>query len=60
MTKYCTDLCIKKELGEDEDKKTKWTMLFSRAPMDRDLCIYACYFCCNNRVPDNDEDDKKD
>ena len=28
----CTDLCIKKELGEDEDKKPKWTMLFSRAP----------------------------
>lgn len=54
----CTDLCIKKELGEDENKKGKWTMLFARAPMDSDLCINACYYGCNNRVPD--DDDNKD
>ncbi len=33
-------------------------MFFARAPMDSDLCINACYYGCNNRVPD--DDDNKD
>lgn len=31
---FCSGLCIKDELGEDEDKKGKWTTYFARAPMD--------------------------
>ena len=55
----CADLCIKKELGDDDNKKPQWTMLFSRAPVDSDKCITACYFGCANRDPE-DDDDKKD
>lgn len=54
----CTELCIKKELGEDENKKAGWTMYLSRAPLNSDKCITACYFGCINRVQDDDE--KKD
>lgn len=52
----CTELCIKKELGEDDNKKGSWTMLFSRAPVNSDKCIEACYFGCLNRVKDEGDD----
>jgi hypothetical protein len=54
----CADLCIKKELGDDDNKKASWTMYFSRAPNNSDACISACYFGCMNRVPDDDDDKK--
>ncbi len=61
---FCSDLCIKKELGEDENKKPGWTMYFSRAPINSDTCITACYFGCMNKDPEDDDggkgDDKKD
>ena len=57
---FCSDLCIKKELGEDENKKPGWTMYLSRAPINSDACITACYFGCMNRDPPEDDDgDKK-
>ena len=52
----CSSLCIKQELGDDDNKKGSWTMWFSRAPVDSDACIAACYFGCSNRVKDDDDD----
>lgn len=51
----CTELCIKKELGDDENKKASWTMYFSRAPINSDSCIEACYLGCVNRVKEDDD-----
>jgi hypothetical protein len=51
----CTEVCIKRELGEDENKKGSWSMLLSRAPVNSDKCIEACYYGCLNRVKDQDE-----
>eukprot|EP00352_Strombidinopsis_acuminata_P007242 CAMPEP_0176378002 /NCGR_PEP_ID=MMETSP0126-20121128/29307_1 /TAXON_ID=141414 ORGANISM="Strombidinopsis acuminatum, Strain SPMC142" /NCGR_SAMPLE_ID=MMETSP0126 /ASSEMBLY_ACC=CAM_ASM_000229 /LENGTH=75 /DNA_ID=CAMNT_0017740113 /DNA_START=83 /DNA_END=310 /DNA_ORIENTATION=+ len=53
-TEFCDSLCIKEELGEDGDKKPKWTALFARAPMDSDKCLEACINGCMAR---GDEDD---
>ena len=50
----CTELCIKKELGDDDNKKASWTMYFSRAPINSDSCIEACYHGCVNRVKEDD------
>ena len=51
---FCGSLCIKDALGEDDDKKGKWTTLFARAPMDSDQCLSACYTGCQNMVQDDD------
>lgn len=52
----CQELCIKKELGDDDNKKPAWTALFSRAPaINSDLCIEACYYGCMQRVKDDDD-----
>jgi len=56
---FCADLCIKKELGDDENKKASWTMYFSRAPINSDKCISACYYGCINRGDQDGDDDKK-
>jgi len=45
-------LCIKDVLGEDDDKKSKWTTLFARAPMDSDKCLEACIAGCGNKADD--------
>ena len=45
-TEFCASLCIKDELGEDDDKKGKWTALFARAPLESDDCLTACYAGC--------------
>lgn len=45
----CSELCIKKELGDDENKKASWTMWFSRAPVNSDKCLEACFLGCQNR-----------
>ena len=39
---FCNGLCIKDALGEDDEKKGSWTMLFARAPMDSDACLESC------------------
>eukprot|EP00347_Sterkiella_histriomuscorum_P020227 403338601 len=51
----CSDLCIKKELGDDDKKLGSWSALFSRAPVNSDKCLEACYFGCMNRVKDDDD-----
>ncbi len=50
---FCSDLCIKDVLGDDEDKKGKWTTLFSRAPMNSDLCLEACIAGCGQKEPED-------
>ena len=55
----CTEVCIKKELGDDDNKKGSWTMYFSRAPINSDKCISACYYGCLNRVKDDDDDNDR-
>jgi len=47
-------LCIKDVLGDDDDKKGKWTTLFARAPMNSDKCLEACIAGCGNKVPEDD------
>ena len=49
------EVCIKKELGDDDSKKGKWTMLFSRAPVNSDKCMESCYYGCIHRVKDVDD-----
>lgn len=51
----CSDLCIKKELGDDDKKLGSWSAIFSRAPVNSDKCLEACYYGCLNRVKDNDD-----
>lgn len=51
----CTEVCIKKELGDDDNKKAGWTRFFSRAPTDSDACIEACYYGCLQRVKEDDD-----
>ena len=52
---FCPSLCIKDELGEDDDKKGGWTRYFSRAPDNSDDCMTACTYGCNN-MPKPDDD----
>ena len=51
----CSELCIKDELGEDDDKKGKWTTLFARAPIKSDDCLEACFAGCQNKVDEDDD-----
>ena len=51
---FCPDLCIKDELGEDDDKKGAWTSFFARAPVKSDDCLEACYAGCTNIGDDDD------
>ena len=53
-TEFCASLCIKDELGEDDDKKGKWTSIFARAPLNSESCLDACYSGCQNIVLDDD------
>ncbi|CAI2383813.1 unnamed protein product [Moneuplotes crassus] len=50
----CTEVCIRRELGEGKDKKASWTSFFSRAPKDSVACMEACYSGCFHRVPEDD------
>lgn len=54
-TEFCASLCIKDELGEDDDKKGKWTTIFARAPLASDDCLDACYAGCQNINFDDDD-----
>ena len=52
---FCASLCIKDELGEDDDKKGKLSMWFARAPIKSDDCLDACYAGCQNMPQDDDD-----
>lgn len=51
---FCSSLCIKDVLGDDDNKQSKWTTMFARAPMESDSCLEACIAGCHNKI---DEDD---
>ena len=51
---FCPELCIKDELGDDNNKQGKWSTIFARAPIKSDDCLTACFAGCQNKV---DEDD---
>ena len=52
---YCSKLCIKQELG-DEEKKPGWSKFFARAPAQEssDGCLNACIFGCINKDEEQD------
>lgn len=55
---YCSDLCIKQEIGsEDDEKKPGWTRFFARAPgIDTsESCFEACLFGCSNKDEEDDD-----
>lgn len=41
---HCNDLCIKAELGDEENKLGSWSKFFSRAPTNPGDCIDACNY----------------
>lgn len=53
-TEFCDSLCIKDELGEDNDKKGAWTTIFARAPMQSDKCLEACIAGCGMKEEEDD------
>ena len=50
---FCGGLCIKDVLGEDDNKKGKFSLYFARAPMNSDKCLEACIAGCGNKVDDD-------
>jgi hypothetical protein len=56
-TEYCSKLCIKQQLGDDDEKKPEWSKFFARAPSDANSeeCLNACIFGCTRK--DSEEDD---
>eukprot|EP01017_Pseudomicrothorax_dubius_P034551 TRINITY_DN4754_c0_g1_i1.p1 TRINITY_DN4754_c0_g1~~TRINITY_DN4754_c0_g1_i1.p1 ORF type:complete len:110 (+),score=27.80 TRINITY_DN4754_c0_g1_i1:54-383(+) len=58
--KSCAELCIKDNLGDDSVKLGAWSKLFSRAPTDSHQCLNACYYGCNNKEEEEDDDNKSD
>lgn len=53
-TDFCSGLCIKDALGEDDDKKAGWTKFFARAPMKSDECLESCIAGCSRRPEEDD------
>ena len=51
---FCDSLCIKDELGDDDDKKGKWSIYFARAPIDSETCLESCITGCSKRIEDDD------
>ena len=52
---FCSSLCIKDALGEEDDKKGQWTQYFARAPIDSDACLGACIQCCSKKDYNDDD-----
>lgn len=53
---YCSDLCIKQEIGAEDSKKSSWTKFFARAPGTdtSESCLNACILGCSNKEDDDD------
>ena len=53
---FCSNLCIKQELGDDE-KKPGWSKFFARAPGTdtSDDCLSACILGCRSKEADDDD-----
>lgn len=53
-SEFCPGLCIKSELGEEDNKHGGWSKVFSRAPgSNSEDCLNACFHGCHNK----DEED---
>ena len=52
---YCTSLCIKEEIGDEDQKHGSWSKMFARAPGTHttETCLAACFLGCKNK---SDED----
>ena len=56
-TEYCSNLCIKHEIGAEEDSKPAWSKFFARAPGTKtsEDCLTACLFGCTNKSEEDDD-----
>lgn len=56
---YCSNLCIKHEIGGggEEDTKPAWSKFFARAPGTNtsEDCLSACLFGCSNKTEEDDD-----
>ena len=52
---FCTDLCVKTEIGDDDNKFGSWSKYFARASGNSDDCLKACQLGCVSRTEDNDD-----
>jgi len=52
-TDFCSSLCIKDALGEEDHKQAAWTSIFARAPMNSDKCLEACIGGCSMKPEDD-------
>lgn len=52
---YCSNLCIKQEIGDDENKPG-WSRFFARAPgtENSETCLSACLYGCSSKDPEED------
>ncbi|CAG9328394.1 unnamed protein product [Blepharisma stoltei] len=56
-SEFCPGLCIKSELGEEDNKHGGWSKLFSRAPGSRpDDCLNACFYGCTHKDEEENDD----
>jgi hypothetical protein len=53
--KTCAKLCIKEEIGSDDNKWGGWSKVFSRAPANSNDCLEACYYGCINKLSGGDD-----
>lgn len=51
---FCTDLCVKQEVGDDNNKFGAWSKFFARASGNSENCIKACHQGCISRVEEDD------
>lgn len=56
---YCSNLCIKHEIGGEEDTKPAWSKFFARAPglKTSEDCLSACLLGCSNKEEDEGKGD---
>ena len=43
---FCPSLCIKEEIGSDDNKFGSWSKYFARASGGSEDCMKACYIGC--------------
>jgi hypothetical protein len=57
-TDYCSNLCIKHEIGGEEEAKPAWSKFFARAPGTKtsEDCLTACLYGCTYKSEENDDD----
>mmetsp|Transcript_3152 Transcript_3152/g.6521 ORF Transcript_3152/g.6521 Transcript_3152/m.6521 type:complete len:98 (-) Transcript_3152:46-339(-) len=55
---FCQGMCVKQELGEEDQKQAGWTKWFARAPgaQTSEACLAACYYGCSQKEEDAEDD----